>query len=81
MKVSFHYTVCGRLASGCSHMVPTTRERARKLLKRSCGIHDPEWTRSRGICGYRAFDLNISKPMELYKEYTYQEVILYIGIN
>ncbi len=75
----FHYTVCGRLAgSYCSHMVLTTRERARRLLKNAARAKDQECF---GRRGYMVFRLAVARPKELYKNYTYQDTLLYIGLN
>lgn len=68
------YGICGRLASGCSHMVCLTREDWRKVVKRFATTRRMEWTRG----GNREYNLALATSKHLFKGYTYSEVYAYV---
>lgn len=72
-KPAVSWGVVGRLASGCSHMVPITRERAKVLLRSHTGRRMDRWAR----CGSREWNLPFASTKEMASGYTFGEMYVY----
>lgn len=68
------YGICGRLASGCSHMVCVTRDEWRAAVSRFGTGRRTEWSTG----GHREYNLGIATSKHLHNGYVYSEVYAYV---